>query len=112
MLWKKLSPPTMTILLPGKSGQLSIARVPVLRELQLSFSEVNPSRDPSNESESSLRSHWSTDELQALVQFVLESGKADVWPPSHQSTKVWSAAASFIHRKVGTAHLRTSTYLV
>ena len=82
-------------------------------ELQLSFSEVNPNRDPSSESESSfIRSHWSTDELQALVQFVLESGKADVWPPSHQSTKVWSAAASFIHRKVGTAHLRTSTYLV
>ena len=39
----------------------------VLRELQLSFSEViiNPSRDPwpSSESESSLRSHWSMDEL-------------------------------------------------
>ena len=74
-------------------------------QLQLSFSKVNPS----SESESSLCSHWSTDELQALVQFVLENGKADVWP-THQSTKVWSAVASFIQRKAGTAHVRTSMY--
>ena len=78
-------------------------------ELQLSFSEANPRANPSSESESTLCSHWSTDELQALVQFVLENGKGDVWA-THQRAN-WSAAATFIQRKVGTAHVRTRTYL-
>ena len=51
--------------------------------------------------------HRSTDELQALVKIALENGKGDVWV-THQSVKVWSAAAAFIQRKVGTAHARTS----
>ena len=94
----------MTILFPAGRA-VSYRQFVCFCSAELSFSEVNPS----SESESSVRSHWSTDELQALVQFVLENGKADVWP-THQSTKVWSAVASFIQRKAGTAHVRTSTY--
>ena len=41
----------------------SINNLCVSAQLQLSFSEANPS----SENESSLRSHWSTDELQALL---------------------------------------------
>ena len=41
----------------------SINNLSVSAQLQLSFSKANPS----SENESSLRSHWSTDELQALL---------------------------------------------
>lgn len=88
-------------------GESSIDSLCTCAQLQLSFSEANPS---SESREPSLRSHWSTDELQALVQFALENGKGDVWA-THQSAKVWSAAAAFIQRKVGTAHARTSMYV-
>ena len=73
-------------------------------QLQLSFSEAYPS---SESHESTLRSHWSKDELLALVQFVIENGKDNVWA-THQHANVWSVAATFIQRKVGTAHVRTS----
>jgi len=68
-------------------------------QLQLSFSDANPS----------IESDWSMDELKAFVQFVLENGRGNVWA-THQSAKVWSAVATFIQRKVGTTHIRTSTY--
>ena len=69
---------------------------------------ADASENPSSESrEPSFHSHRSTDELQALVKIALENGKGDVWV-THQSVKVWSAAAAFIQRKVGTAHARTN----
>ena len=87
-----------------------IASLCTSTQLQLSFSEVTPQRESG--SSTSLLSQWSTDELEALVQFVLENGKGDVWATprtTQQSVQVWNAAATFIQRKVGTAHVRTST---
>lgn len=92
---------------PQQSGKRSQgqAGLRAKRSLELSFtSQRNPSL-----SQYVPASEWSAEEVAALVEFVVMYHE-DRWP-TFKHDKFWTSAATFVHQRAGTPHLRTGMYI-